>query len=60
MTHMSNVLGLEQDVASVGAVCRRRGVLFLVDAAQTAGHVPAETGKMGLHHAGHAGAPRGC
>ena len=31
MTHMSNVLGLEQDVASVGAVCRRRGVLFLVD-----------------------------
>lgn len=56
MTHMSNVLGLEQDVASVGAVCRRRGVLFLVDAAQTAGHVPAETGKMGLHHAGHAGA----
>lgn len=45
MTHMSNVLGLEQDVAAVGAVCRRRGVLFLVDAAQTAGHVPLKPGK---------------
>ena len=29
VTHMSNVLGLEQDVAAVGAVCHRRGVLFL-------------------------------
>lgn len=47
MTHMSNVLGLEQDVAAVGAVCRRRGVLFLVDAAQTAGPCAAETGKWG-------------
>ena len=47
MTHMSNVLGLEQDVAAVGAVCRRRGVLFLVDAAQTAGHVPLKPGKWG-------------
>ena len=40
MTHMSNVLGMEQDVTAVGAVCRRRGLLFLVDAAQTAGHMP--------------------
>ena len=42
MTHTSNVLGLEQDVAAVGAVCRRRGVLFLVDAAQTAGTLPLD------------------
>ena len=40
MTHMSNVLGLAQDVAAVGAVCRRRGALLLVDCAQTAGHLP--------------------
>ncbi|MDO5298391.1 MAG: aminotransferase class V-fold PLP-dependent enzyme [Clostridia bacterium] len=40
MTHMSNVLGVEQDVAAVGRVCRRRGVLLLVDCAQTAGHLP--------------------
>ena len=47
MTHTSNVLGLEQDVAAIGAVCRRRGVLFLVDAAQTAGHLPLEPKKWG-------------
>ena len=40
MTHMSNVLGIAQDVASVGAMCRRRRVLLLVDCAQTAGHLP--------------------
>ena len=40
LTHMSNVLGAAQDVAAVGGVCRRRGVLLLVDCAQTAGHLP--------------------
>ena len=40
MTHMSNVLGVAQDVAAVGTVCRKRGVLLLVDCAQTAGHLP--------------------
>lgn len=40
MTHMSNVLGTLQDVQAVGRVCRRRGVLLLLDCAQTAGHVP--------------------
>jgi len=40
MTHMSNVLGGEQDVPAVGAVCQRAGVLLLLDCAQTAGHLP--------------------
>lgn len=47
MTHMSNVLGLEQDVAAVGALCRRRGVCFLVDCAQTAGHLPLRPREWG-------------
>ena len=47
MTHMSNVLGVLQDAAPVGEVCRRRGILFLLDCAQTAGHVPLEPGKWG-------------
>lgn len=47
MTHMSNVLGVEQDVAAVGALCRARGVLFLVDAAQTAGHLPLAPARWG-------------
>lgn len=40
MTHMSNVLGVMQDARAVGAVCRRHGVLLLLDCAQTAGHLP--------------------
>jgi len=40
LTHASNVLGTIQDVASVGRLCRERGVLFCVDTAQTAGAAP--------------------
>lgn len=47
MTHMSNVLGVEQDVAAVGALCQARGVLLLVDAAQTAGHLPLAPARWG-------------
>ena len=47
MTHMSNVLGMEQDVAAVGALCRAHGVLLLVDAAQTAGHLPLAPARWG-------------
>jgi len=47
LTHMSNVLGIKQDAAAVGEVCRRRGALLLLDCAQTAGHVPLEPLKWG-------------
>lgn len=47
ITHMSNVLGRAQDVAAVSAVCRRAGVLLLVDCAQTAGHLPLAPEKWG-------------
>jgi selenocysteine lyase/cysteine desulfurase len=46
MTHASNVLGSIQPVEAVGATCRRvqtslgSQVVFMLDAAQTAGHVP--------------------
>lgn len=40
MTHMSNVLGMVQDAAAVGEVCRRHRALLLLDCAQTAGHIP--------------------
>jgi len=40
VTHMSNVLGEAQDVASIGALCAMTGTLLLVDCAQTAGHLP--------------------
>jgi selenocysteine lyase/cysteine desulfurase len=36
-THISNVTGTINDIASIGAFCREQGILFLVDAAQSAG-----------------------
>lgn len=38
--HVNNETGVIQDVAAIGAACRARGVLFHVDAAQSAGKVP--------------------
>jgi cysteine desulfurase family protein len=46
LTHASNVLGTVQPVAEVGALVRERGLLFLVDAAQTAGVVPIDVQAM--------------
>ena len=37
MTHASNVCGAIMPIKEVGAICRERGALFLVDTAQTAG-----------------------
>jgi len=37
-THISNVTGTINDIATIGAFCRKNGVLFLVDAAQSAGN----------------------
>ncbi len=42
ITHASNVLGTIQPVDAVGRIARERDVLFLVDAAQTAGVVPID------------------
>jgi cysteine desulfurase family protein len=46
LTHASNVVGTVQPVADVGRVCRERDVLFLVDAAQTAGVLPIDVQEM--------------
>ena len=41
--HVNNEIGVVNDVASIGAICRARGVSFHVDAAQSAGKVPLNT-----------------
>jgi cysteine desulfurase family protein len=46
LTHASNVLGTIQPIAEVGKMARERGVVFLVDAAQTAGVVPIDVQAM--------------
>jgi cysteine desulfurase / selenocysteine lyase len=40
MTHASNVTGTIEPVAEVGRIVREHGARFLIDAAQTAGHLP--------------------
>lgn len=42
LAHASNVCGSLQDAAAVGAICARRGIAFVLDAAQSAGHVPVD------------------
>lgn len=44
--HASNVTGVIQPVARLGAVCRENGVPFLVDAAQTAGVLEVGPGAL--------------
>ena len=54
----SNVTGTIQPVTAIGVVCRRRRVLYLVDAAQSAGHVPVDVRAVGcdlLAFPGHKG-----
>jgi cysteine desulfurase/selenocysteine lyase len=45
-THASNVLGTVQPIAEIGKIARERDVLFLVDAAQTAGVIPIDIQAM--------------
>jgi cysteine desulfurase len=40
--HVNNEIGVIQDIAAIGAVCRQRGIVFHVDAAQSAGKVPID------------------
>jgi cysteine desulfurase len=42
LMHVNNEIGVVQDVGSVGRLCRERGVLFHVDAAQGAGKLPLD------------------
>ena len=46
LTHASNVLGTIQPIGEVGRIARERSLLFLVDAAQTAGVVPIDVQAM--------------
>lgn len=48
MAHGSNVCGSVQDAEAVGKICRSHGIAFVLDAAQTAGHIPVDFEKFGL------------
>jgi cysteine desulfurase len=44
---VNNEIGVVQDVAAIGAICRERGIVFHVDAAQAAGRVPIDVEAIG-------------
>lgn len=46
MNHCSNVTGTMQSIEELGAWCRQKGILFMVDAAQSAGVVPIDVETM--------------
>ena len=43
---VNNEIGVIQDIAALGALCRKRGVLFHVDAAQATGKLPIDVATL--------------
>ena len=48
MAHGSNVCGAVQDAAAVGELCKKHGIAFALDVAQTAGHIDIDFEGWGL------------
>src|SRR4029453_4291830 len=48
-THASNVLGTVQPIAEIGRIARERELLFLIDAAQTAGVIPIDVQALNIN-----------
>ena len=48
LTHASNVTGTIISVADIGRIAREHGLVFCVDAAQTAGTLPIDIGAMDI------------
>jgi cysteine desulfurase family protein len=46
INHASNVTGVLQPIDEIAEICRERGVALLVDAAQSAGHVEIDFGRL--------------
>lgn len=47
LMHANNEIGVLNDIRAVGRICRERGLVFHVDAAQTAGKLPLDVDEIG-------------
>ncbi|MBQ9777719.1 MAG: aminotransferase class V-fold PLP-dependent enzyme [Clostridia bacterium] len=45
-THASNICSVTLPLDEIGALCKEKGLTFIVDAAQSAGHLPIDMQKM--------------
>jgi cysteine desulfurase len=43
---VNNEIGVVQDIAAIGAICRERGIVFHTDAAQATGKLPIDVSKL--------------
>ena len=48
MSHASNICGTVNPIAEVGAICKKHGLKFFVDSAQTAGVLPIDMKEMNI------------
>lgn len=58
VNHTSNVTGATSDIEKIGSICKKHGILFLVDGAQSSGHKKIDMQKMNISMlavAGHKG-----
>ena len=46
--YANNEVGTIQPIAEIGAICRRRGILFHTDAVQAAGYLPLDVDSLGV------------
>ncbi|NMP29509.1 IscS subfamily cysteine desulfurase [Rahnella sp. SAP-1] len=44
--HVNNEIGVIQDIAAIGTICRERGILFHVDATQSVGKIPVDLSQL--------------
>jgi cysteine desulfurase family protein len=48
VNHASNVIGTVQPVKEIGRLCRENGILFAIDASQSAGKIPIDMEAMNI------------
>ena len=46
--HANNEIGVIQPISEIGSICKKKGIIFHVDAAQSVGKIPVDINKMGI------------
>jgi cysteine desulfurase len=46
--HANNEIGVIQPIGEIGAICKKKGIIFHVDAAQSVGKIPIDMNNMGI------------